>query len=217
MCLAHHKQVTNTLISIQYIQYFGCGGWSDFNTIHQAFTMLCTCLLGITVYLVSLYTFCVTARDTPSLLKCSTKGTHEIPVFNSTPLYFSAPGHVGPASPPHPTPTTHTHTHTTNTPHTPPPLRRLGGGASTSGLADLRMERRGGGRGEEEEEDEGDEEGGTYPEGPGASPEGEGLLRDGAGRRGTGDGSEGVITAASRDEVLGVLAGLATEVSRVVW
>ena len=114
------------------------------------------------------------------------------------------------APPPHPTPTTHT-------PHTPPPLRRLGGGASTPGLADLRTERRGGGRGEEEEEDEGDEEGGTYPEGPGISPEGEGLLRDGAGRRGTGDGSEGVITAAGRGAVLGVLAGLATEVSRAVW
>ena len=52
----------------------------------------------------------------------------------------------------------------------------------------------------------------------GISPEGlgEGLLRDGAGRMVTGDGSEGVITAASRDAVLGVLAGLATEVARAV-
>ena len=40
----------------------------------------------------------------------------------------------------------------------------------------------------------------------------------GLGRRGTGDGSEGVITAVSTDEVLGGgLAGLATEVSRAVW
>ena len=113
-----------------------------------------------------------------------------------------------------------THTHTTHPPHTPPPLRRLGGGASTSGLADLRTERREAGETkgrEEEEEDEGDEEGGTYPEGPGISPEGEGLLRDGAGRRGTGDGSEGVITVVSRDAVLGVLAGSAVKVSRAVW
>ena len=173
------------------------------------------------VYFVSLYTFCVTTRHTPSLLKCSTKRYTWDSKFHT--IYFSAPGHVGPASPPHPTPTTHKHTtqtHTTHPPHTPPPLRRLGGGASTSGLANLRTERREAGRTkgrEEEEEDEGDEEGGTYPEGPGISPEGEGLLRDGAGRRGTGDGSEGAITVVSRDTVLGALAGLATEVSRAVW
>ena len=114
VCLAHHKQVTNTLISIQCIQYFGCGGWSAFQ--HHTSSILCFAH----VYIVSLYTFCVT---TPSLLKCSTKGTHEIPVFNSTPLYFSAPGHVGPASPP-PTPHPH-HTHPSHT-TTPTTLRGWG-------------------------------------------------------------------------------------------
>ena len=54
VCLAHHKQVTNTLISIQCIQYCGCGGWSAFQH-HTRHTMLCTCLHCITVYLLCYY------------------------------------------------------------------------------------------------------------------------------------------------------------------
>lgn len=119
---------------------------------------------------------------------------------------------MGPASPPHTPHPNH------NPPHTPLP-RRLGGGASTSGLADLRTERRGEGErreGEEEEKKDEGVEGGTYPEGPGASPEGEGLLRDGAGRRGAGDGSEGVITVVSKGAVWNELAGSAAKVSGAV-